>query len=148
MIKETSVTKKNEKGAAGVLQIDQDLTPREKKLHFPVLKLEKVKKQREEHRELLKTLFPKPVRLYRLIHDVEKSFAKEFASIIGSVDFAEQRLVGLLQALRELVEKLEAGEFNHHDEVRDHITLDQRIHQSFEELVFECARYSLEEVSV
>ncbi len=134
-----------ETGRNGVLQTDQADFSRHERLRFPVLKLEKVKKQREEHKALLQGLFPNPVRLSRLIHDVEKSFAKEFASIIGSVDFAEQRLAGLLQALKELLEKVESAELSDHDKLREHISLDQRIHESFEELVFECAKFSLQE---
>ena len=127
----------------GVLQIDHRGSSRHEKLHFPVLKLENVKKQREEHHELLQTLFPNPVRLQRLIQDIEKSFAKEFASIIGSIDFAEQRLAGLLSALKELAEKIEVGETVSPEEVRVHIAEDPRIHQSFEELVHECALQSM-----
>lgn len=145
MIKKTPVIDLSESKGAGVLQVDQDLTPRKRKLQFPVLKLERVKKQRKEHRDLLDTLFPKPVRLYRLMHDVEKSFAKEFASIIGSVDFAEERLAGLLHALKELLEKIESGEFVHSDALREHISLDQRIHQSFEDLIFDCTQFSIKE---
>lgn len=146
MITETQNLSQVETSVKGVLQTDQDDSSRAEKLKFPVLKLEKVKKQREEHRELLQNLFPNPVRLHRLIHDIEKSFAKEFASIIGSVDFAEQRLAGLLQALKELLEKIENGEFSTHDEIREHVSLDQRIHESFEELVFNCAMFSSQEV--
>jgi len=147
MIEKTLNLSQDETSKQGVLQLDQD-SSRKKKLQFPVLRLEKVKKQREEHRELLQNLFPNPVRLSRLIHDIEKSFAREFASIIGSIDFAEQRLAGLLQALKELLEKIEKKEFGHHDQLKEHISLDQRIHESFEELIFECAKHSFEEVSV
>lgn len=124
----------------GVFQDDRSGSTRIKKLKFPVLKLEKVKKEREEHRKLLKTLFPNPVRLHRLIHDIEKNFAKEFASIIGSVDFAEQRLAGLLAALRELVEYVEVPNEVVIDDIRDRIRFDQRIHESFEDLVIECVQ--------
>lgn len=132
-------------GAGVVFQNTQD-SSRAQRLKFPVLTLEKVKRQREEHRALLKTLFPSPVRLHRLVQDIEKNFAKEVASIIGSVDFAEQRLAGLLSALKEIIEKIELSHAVSPEVIREHIREDHRIHEIFEDLVFECARFSLEEV--
>jgi hypothetical protein len=147
MIKQTPVTKIDTSNVGGMLHLDQEKSALKNKLHFPVLKLDKVKKQRAKHRQLLQSLFPKPVRLTRLIHEVEKSFALEFASIIGSIDFAEERLAGLLIALKELAEKIELrGEITLED-MREHIAFDQRIHQSFEDLIFDSAKFSFEEVS-
>jgi hypothetical protein len=147
MIKRTPDTKNDRKSTGGLTNLSENKSLRKKKLQFPALKLEKVKKKREEHKQLLSSLFPKPVRLSRLMHDVEKSFALEFASIIGSIDFAEERLAGLIIALKELAEKIEhRGELTI-EEMREHITFDQRIHQSFEDLIFESAKYSYEEVS-
>lgn len=112
---------------------------------FPILELEQVKKRREEHQVLLKKLFPHSVRLRKLIIDIEKNFVEDIASIIGSVDFAKERLAGLISALKELELQILSAKYVELEEVREQIQQDNRIHQSLEELVFESARFTLEE---
>ena len=141
MIRETSYMQTNV--GMKVAQLDH---PRKRHI-LPALKLEKVKAMRAKHRAMLNSLFPKPVRLKRLMHDIEHSFAKEFASVIGSVDYAEARLAGLLAAIKELSEKIEMLEHRSIEEIKEYIQQDTRIHELFEDLVFECAKYSFEEVS-
>lgn len=145
MIRETTTIQNVSANMRGVDQSTRLQQP--KKRLLPALKLEKVKAMREEQRTMLSQLFPSPVRLKRLIHDIENNFAKEFASVIGSVDHAEARLAGLLAALKELAEKIELLEHQSLAEIEEHIKQDTRIHQLFEDLVFNCAKYSLEEVS-
>lgn len=113
-------------------------------VNFPALALKKVEKMREEHKALLKRLFPKSVRLQRLIIDIEKNFTTEIASIIGSVDFAQERLVGLLSALKELESQINAPSKVALEEVREQIRDDHRIHESLEDLVFDCVRHTLD----
>ncbi len=114
-------------------------------VEFPILELERVEKIREEHRALLKKLFPNSVRLRRLILDIEKSFAEEIASVIGSVDFAKERLAGLISAIKELELQVSTANYVELEEVREQIRQDHRIHQSLEELVFDCVKFTLEE---
>ena len=118
---------------------------RSEEVKFPAIALEKVKQQRLEHQTLLKTLFPHPVRLHRLLHDIEKNFATEIASIIGSVDFAPQRLAGLLSAVREIIQTIETQRDISLAELREHIQSDPRIHEIFEDLIFDCAQFSTQE---
>lgn len=146
MTGETPRLNQRETSMGGVLsQSDLDPSSREKKLRFPVLKLEKITEERKRQKELLAQLFPKPVRLHRLIQDIEKNFPEEFASIIGSVDYAEARLAGLLAALRELAAKVDTRTISH-EEIDEHVRQDTRIHELFEELVLDCTRFALEEV--
>ena len=112
---------------------------------FPVLELKNVEQMREEHRLLLKKLFPSAVRLNRLIFAVERNFATEIASIIGSVDFAKERLAGLLAALKELELQVAAPSKIALSELREQIRLDHRIHESLEELVFDCVKFQIED---
>lgn len=146
MIRETSHMHKMDTGMEGAVQSIR--SEKARKLLLPALKIEKVKAKRAEHREMLSNLFPTPVRLKRLMHDIEHNFAKEFASVIGSVDHAEERLAGLLASLKELAEKIELLEHTTVEEIEEHIRFDTRIHELFEDLILDCARFSLEEVEV
>ena len=145
MIRETTTIQNVSVDMRGVDQ--ETRSQQSKKRLLPALKLKKVKAMRAEQRTMLSHLFPTPVRLKRLIHDIENNFAKEFASVIGSVDHAQARLAGLLAALKELSQKVELLEHQSLAEIEEHIKQDTRIHQQFENLVFNCAKYSLEEVS-
>jgi len=145
MIRETTTTQSTSLDINSSTQAAHVEKP--KKRLLPAVKLAKVKAMRAEQRAMLSNLFPTPVRLKRLMHDIEHSFSKEFASVIGSVDHAEARLAGLLAALRELAEKIELLEHQSLEEIEEHIKQDTRIHQLFENLVFNCAKYSLEEAA-
>ncbi len=112
---------------------------------FPILELEQVEKRRKEHRALLKKLFPNSVRLRKLIIDIEKNFVEDIAAIMGSVDFAKERLSGLISALKELELQISTANYVELEEVREQIRQDNRIHQSLEDLVYESARFTLEE---
>lgn len=114
-------------------------------VNFPILELEQVEKRRKEHQALLKKLFPNSVRLRKLIIDIEKNFVEDIASVIGSVDFAKERLAGLISALKELELQILTAKYVELEEVREQIQQDNRIHQSLEDLVFESARFTLEE---
>lgn len=113
-------------------------------VRFPILKLQNVKEKQKEHQALLKELFPKPVRLSKLIIDIEKNFAQDIASIIGSVDFAKERLAGLISALKEFESQIATANYVNLEEVKEQIRQDNRIHQSLEELVFESVQHSVE----
>ncbi|GIK84273.1 MAG: hypothetical protein BroJett025_08950 [Patescibacteria group bacterium] len=113
-------------------------------IRFPVLELPKVEHMREEHKALLKRLFPGAVRLQRLIKEIEHNVTEEIASIIGSVDFAHERLAGLLAALKELESQVAAPNYVELNEVREQIRQDHRIHESLEDLVFDCVKHTLD----
>ena len=111
--------------------------------NFSVLELTQVKHMGEEHKALLKRLFPKAVRLGRLLLDIEKNYANEIASIIGSADFAKERLAGLISALKELELQISTANYVELGEVKEQIRQDNRIHQSLEDLVFESVQYTV-----
>jgi hypothetical protein len=130
----------------GGFNFQKSLTWVEKKLPFPVLNLKKIKAEREAHKQLLDKLFPKPVHLKRLILDIKHNYAKEIASIIGSIDFAEQRLAGLIFAIEELttkIEKIEKVDEKILKELHEHIQQDKRIHESLEDLIFACTHHTM-----
>ena len=106
--------------------------------HFPTV--EEMKKKRTE---LLKELYAEPVRLKRLIKDIQHNYTKEFATLIGSVDFAEERLAALIAALHELAEKVEAPGEKIIEDIQEFIRQDTRIDEVFENFVLSCAKVSL-----
>lgn len=106
---------------------------------FPALVLEHVKKLRKEQRALLDKLFPKAISLRRLIADINFSYKKEIAAMIGSVDFAEERLAGLTAALRELADKIDSKKIITIDEIKSQIKAHPRIPKILEKLVEKCA---------
>ena len=106
--------------------------------HFPTVK--ELKKKRAE---LLNELYTEPVRLKRLIKDIQHNYTTEFASIIGSIDFAEDRLSALISALQELAEKTESSKKDILQELEEFIKQDTRIDEVFEDFVFSCAQVSL-----
>lgn len=144
MFEQTSVSAQFSKSSLGDRDTRSDVM-NEPGHTFPALELPIVDRLRAEQHELVQRLFPTPMRLQRLIHDIKINFSKEIASLFGSIDFAEERLAGLIAALQELDGQILNKEFATLDEIKAQIEQDPRIHTVLEKTIYECAKHTIDE---
>lgn len=144
MFEQTSVSTQLSKNSLGDRGYERQVR-NEQEHTFPALDLPIVDRLRAEQHELVQRLFPTPMRLQRLIHDIKKNFSKEIAALFGSIDFAEERLAGLISALQELDGQIVNKELASLEEIKAQIKQDPRIHEVLEDTVFDCAGHTIDE---
>lgn len=110
---------------------------------LPGLETPQTDAKRERQKEVIGKLFPEDADLGRLIADIPASYAEQFAEVIGSTDFAEERLAGLLAALNRLVTEIQSEQIRTEEQITEYVREEKHIHEVFEDLVIRCALNSL-----